>query len=349
LTFSNEYAKHCMIETLKGRKWDLDGLEVGDCVVRMNGAPCDSPYATFAMLQKCWSKLGRRKEGRVELDVIPAARVDKAEVSRAELAYQAHLESLMIEARSGPDVPHDPAHFADLATAPGGRFPIADTARRAITLEQLARIAEHVGRRLGYRYVEPVVGEAWTGGAMKVTALGRWERSPDAAGERWFGGRDKDVPITSVEEVTLYDCNTYVILPATAEKECSMVELMASEEQPPHYFVSHWWGEPIVDFLRCLRRHAEARRLEYKGGWHDGEYYDPDIDNPTVHRRPHPCYVGEGVSPRYWVCAHANNQHKLDGEISDDLTQTSFFRAMRLAWGTVSVVDRGAVSYSRIW
>ena len=254
-------------------------------------------------------------------------------------------------------MPHDPALFADLATAPGGCFPIADTARRAITLEQLARIAEHVGRRLGYRYVEPVVKKAeYPYEKDQVTALGRWERSPDAAGERWFGGPNKDVPITSVEEVTLYDCNTYVILPATAEKECSMVELMASEEQPPHYFVSHWWGEPIVDFLRCLRRHAEARRLEYKVGYHDGEYYDPDREEDPYHkpipesrRRPHPCYVGEGVSPRYWVCAHANNQHKLDGEISDDLTQTSFFRAMRLAWGTVSVVDRGAVSYSRIW
>ena len=253
-------------------------------------------------------------------------------------------------------MPHDPALFADLATAPGGCFPIAATARRAITLVQLARIAEHVGRRLGYRYVEPVMEEKK--GRMHVTALGRWERSPDAAGERWFGGPNKDVPITSVEEVTLYACNTYVILPATAEKECSMVELMASEEQPPHYFVSHWWGEPIVDFLRCLRRHAEARRLEYKGGYHDGEYYDPEKEKepfypfnpiPESRRRPHPCYVGEGVSPRYWVCAHANNQHKLDGEISDDLTQTSFFRAMRLAWGTVSGVDRGAVSYSRIW
>jgi hypothetical protein len=256
------------------------------------------------------------------------------------------LKQLMAAVAPPPGV-----DFADLASAPGGCFRIADTARRAITLVQLARIAEHVGRRLGYRYVEPVIEYG------NVTALGRWERSPDAAGERWFGGRDKDVPITSVEEVTLYDCNTYVILPATAEKECSMVELMASEEQPPHYFVSHWWGEPIVDFLRCLRRHAEARQLEYKGGFHDGEYYDPDREKdpiygkpiPESRRRPHPCYVGEGVSPRYWVCAHANNQHKLDGEISDDLTQTSFFRAMRLAWGTVSVVDRGAVSYSRIW
>ena len=154
-------------------------------------------------------------------------------------------------------MPHDPAVFADLATAPGGCFPIADTARRAITLEQLVRIAEHVGRRLGYRYVEPVVR------GTKGTVLGRWERSPDAAGERWFGGPNKDVPITSVEEVTLYDCNTYVILPATAEKECSMVELMASEEQPPDYFCSHYWAEPILDFLKCLFEHSLARCLLY--------------------------------------------------------------------------------------
>ena len=320
-----EYAVHAIVEALEEKDVDVSTLEVGDSIVCVNGIRLENPFATLDRLRAC--------EGRVELDVIPAARVDKAEVARVELAHR--------------------AVFADLATAPGGCFPIADTARRAITLEQLARIAEHVGRRLGYRYVEPVIEEKY--GQPKVTALGRWERSPDAAGERWFGGRDKDVPITSVEEVTLYDCNTYVILPATAEKECSMVELMASEEQPPHYFVSHWWGEPIVDFLRCLRRHAEARRLEYKGGYHDGEYYDPDREKfqgepiPESRRRPHPCYVGEGVSPRYWVCAHANNQHKLDGEISDDLTQTSFFRAMRLAWGTVSVVDRGAVSYSRIW
>ena len=320
-----EYAVHAIVEALEEKDVDVSTLEVGDSIVCVNGIRFENPFATLDRLRAC--------EGRVELDVIPAARVDKAEIARVELAHR--------------------AVFADLATAPGGCFPIADTARRAITLVQLARIAEHVGRRLGYRYVEPVVKKEYS--VVKVTALGRWERSPDAAGERWFGGRDKDVPITSVEEVTLYDCNTYVILPATAEKECSMVELMASEEQPPHYFVSHWWGEPIVDFLRCLRRHAEARRLEYKGGYHDGEYYDPggrDPDYkpiPESRRRPHPCYVGEGVSPRYWVCAYANNQHKLDGEISDDLTQTSFFRAMRLAWGTVSVVDRGAVSYSRIW
>ena len=144
-------------------------------------------------------------DGDIELDVIPGAHLlDKAGLSQKVHAYGWKKHNTA-EARSGPGVPHDPAVFADLATAPGGCFPIADTARRAITLVQLARIAEHVGRRLGYRYVEPVMVKVF--GKPRVTALGRWERSPDAAGERWFGGPNKDVPITSVEDVTQYDCN----------------------------------------------------------------------------------------------------------------------------------------------
>ena len=77
--------------------------------------------------------------------------------------------------------------------------------------------------------------------------------------------------------------------------------------------------------------------------------YDGDI------MKPHPFYVGDDPNtglayvPRYWVCAHANNQHKLAGEIVDDLSQTSFARAINLAKGTVSVIDTGAVSYTRLW
>jgi len=51
----------------------------------------------------------------------------------------------------------------------------------------------------------------------------------------------------------------------------------------------------------------------------------------------------------YWVCAYANNQWKLDGEIQKDPSQTSFRKAMALSDGTVSIVDQRAVTYSRIW
>ena len=42
------------------------------------------------------------------------------------------------------------------------------------------------------------------------------------------------------KEVNLYDLNKYVILPATIELKCSMVELMTTRaEQAPDFFVSH--------------------------------------------------------------------------------------------------------------
>ena len=49
------------------------------------------------------------------------------------------------------------------------------------------------------------------------------------------------------------------------------------------------------------------------------------------------------------VYAAANNQHNLDAEISDVLTETSFYKAIVLARGTVSVVDSDGKCWTRIW
>jgi hypothetical protein len=50
------------------------------------------------------------------------------------------------------------------------------------------------------------------------------------------------------------------------------------------------------------------------------------------------------------VCAYANNQHKLDAEISGgSLAETSFALVMQISRGTVSVVDKNGTSWSRIW
>ena len=49
--------------------------------------------------------------------------------------------------------------------------------------------------------------------------------------------------------------------------------------------------------------------------------------------------------------AYANNQWRLDTEITEDLHQTSFFKAMNLPTtrGTVSIVDDKGVCFGRIW
>ena len=61
--------------------------------------------------------------------------------------------------------------------------------------------------------------------------------------------------------MTLYEVCRHVIKPATEAKRCSYVELVAQDEQRPRWFVSHWWGEPVALFLRCLEQHAADHNL----------------------------------------------------------------------------------------
>ena len=283
----------------------------GSASVRVGPAPAEDPQAK--LVEATLAKLVPDASGRVTRDALGAALSSKSaaevealfalldtdgdgSIDRAELeaglgqalAGQPGLKTLL----AAHDAPSG-VSFDDLRN-PKGPCTIPDTAERAVTLGQLARLNAHMLKRLG--------------GGKK---------------EQWFGARKgRDDKWTTIalapSQVNLYDMAKYVIYPSTARDQCSVVELMADGAQRPHYFVSHWWGEAVLAFYSCLAQHTVDRKLD-------------------------------GKSTRYWVCAHANNQHKLDGEISDDLTQTSFFRAMRLAWGTVSVVDRGAVSYSRIW
>ena len=88
--------------------------------------------------------------------------------------------------------------------------------------------------------------------------------------------------------------------------------------QLPLWFVSHAWLEPIKLFLACLRRHAAIRELSVQAS-------------------------------AYWVCAYANNQHALEGAISDNPRKTSFYKAMQLCCGVLLVLDSNATPFSRIW
>ncbi|CAB9519843.1 expressed unknown protein [Seminavis robusta] len=120
------------------------------------------------------------------------------------------------------------------------------------------------------------------------------------------------------EEVNLYDLNHHHIKPSTSERKCSYVEAVASGPQNHMYLVSHWWGEPVVEFVNCLTQHAFDRNL-------------PDTTS-------------------YWVCAYAINQHQLGSELADPNPKHSpFFKAMQSAVGTVSVLDRRGITYKRIW
>mmetsp|Transcript_16418 Transcript_16418/g.29159 ORF Transcript_16418/g.29159 Transcript_16418/m.29159 type:complete len:592 (+) Transcript_16418:31-1806(+) len=131
------------------------------------------------------------------------------------------------------------------------------------------------------------------------------------------GWKDRDGRELTPQTVDLYSLVPHFIKPATASRKCSFVELVATSPQPPDWFVSHWWGEPVLDFVKCLWQHSRDRNHE--------------------------------ATATYWVCAYANNQWDLGGDVCEDPAETSFRKAMRLARGLLSVLDAGAICYRRIW
>eukprot|EP00930_Biecheleria_cincta_P102781 TRINITY_DN94605_c0_g1_i1.p1 TRINITY_DN94605_c0_g1~~TRINITY_DN94605_c0_g1_i1.p1 ORF type:complete len:609 (+),score=90.20 TRINITY_DN94605_c0_g1_i1:79-1905(+) len=124
-----------------------------------------------------------------------------------------------------------------------------------------------------------------------------------------------------VATMNFYDVNEWITLPATRETNTSLVEHLPGKEQLPTWFVSHWWGEPTTDFLKCVQHHSATRGLFSNSG--------------------------------YWVYAYASRQHGLETQIGD---YDGFFSAMKSAQYSVLLVvnssvndRRPAVALARAW
>ena len=136
------------------------------------------------------------------------------------------------------------------------------------------------------------------------------------------------------DTINLYDAVYYVVKPATEAQQCSYVELVAPAgmtAQTPRWFVSHWWGEPVKDFVKAVEKHSKVR-------FPRGERNEVDCDRNTA---------DEDVS--YWVCAYANNQHALGSDIPADPRESAFFKAMQLCDGVLVVLDASATVFTRSW
>ncbi|CAB9514706.1 Kinesin light chain [Seminavis robusta] len=180
------------------------------------------------------------------------------------------------------------------STKPLIGFAIEQTELRAISLQQLKNVTIQIILRCEK--------EKWTSTSSNQK-------------------KEKQRCLLKPEDVTLYDLVQHYIVPITKERKCSYVELIAPGPQKPDWFVSHWWGEPILQFVACLEKHAKDR---------------------FPAKRPDQIF--------YWVCAYANNQHSLDEELYQSTPdESSFFRAMEQSVGTVSILDKDMVVFSRIW
>merc|ERR1740138_672133 len=72
--------------------------------------------------------------------------------------------------------------------------------------------------------------------------------------------------------LNLHHINHWLIQPATKAKECSFVEMLTAQKQPPGWFAVHWWGERFEDFARCIEVHAATRKLGDKATWWVGAF-----------------------------------------------------------------------------
>jgi hypothetical protein len=147
-----------------------------------------------------------------------------------------------------------------------------------------------------------------------------WRDDPIVPG--WYDFRSGGT--VSYKAVNLHHVSDWIIKPMTLPVKCSYVEAIAFsvESQVPSWFVSHWWGEPIRESVASLKAHAKVKH-------------------------PDSC----GVTSAYWMCAFANNQHKLSSELVDDPRGSSFFKALGLCEGVVLLLDRHspAAAFQRLW
>jgi len=133
---------------------------------------------------------------------------------------------------------------------------------------------------------------------------------------------------------------SHVVLPATfgytlldGATKPSFVELVADRpQQRPHYFVSHFMGEPVIDLIRSIAQHTRDRaygggRFKLGGGESGGL---------------------DGDDGCFWIFSYAA-RHWSAGDVTADPSQTAFHCAMRVTRGTVAIVDKAGQYFSRVW
>eukprot|EP00929_Paragymnodinium_shiwhaense_P008685 TRINITY_DN112649_c0_g1_i1.p1 TRINITY_DN112649_c0_g1~~TRINITY_DN112649_c0_g1_i1.p1 ORF type:complete len:588 (-),score=127.99 TRINITY_DN112649_c0_g1_i1:624-2387(-) len=124
------------------------------------------------------------------------------------------------------------------------------------------------------------------------------------------------------QDINLYHLVDQVIKPATFTRCVSYVEFASSSpcKQRPQWFVSHYWGECVGDFITCLE-HFRDRHL---------------LSDPVP----------------FWICAYALRQNPPGPEIGTGNPLDEPF-AMALTMeevkGTVMILDQPLAVFSRAW
>eukprot|EP00439_Symbiodinium_sp_Y106_P013026 s578_g1.t3 len=126
-----------------------------------------------------------------------------------------------------------------------------------------------------------------------------------------------------------------IIKPLTKSRLVAFAELL--EPLAPQVFVSHWWGEEFVCFVRALRLFAGAYRSETSRTVRD------DVNDTRE-------VVSEPTDEvAFWVCSFANRQWEVN--LGSTLQESPFERALAAPSCThvVMIMEPFATPLQRIW
>ena len=89
---------------------------------------------------------------------------------------------------------------------------------------------------------------------------------------------------------------SWLVRPATAEKDCSLIEMLTSTEQAPAFYLIHYWGDLVLNLIEAIRVHMQNRNL--------------------------------AESTTYWMALFANRPHSLQDAFCPEWKNTCFHKAM---------------------
>jgi len=125
--------------------------------------------------------------------------------------------------------------------------------------------------------------------------------------------------------LNMYQASEHFLKPLTQRFDpCSFVEPVAAEPQVPEWFVSHWWGTPLVQTFAMLKYHQEQR---------EGE---------------------AGEASAWWIDSFARCLHCVQPTrfpAPKDLEDAAFCKVLisTTCVGSVVLLDSSGMAFSRAW
>eukprot|EP00930_Biecheleria_cincta_P101891 TRINITY_DN93542_c0_g1_i1.p1 TRINITY_DN93542_c0_g1~~TRINITY_DN93542_c0_g1_i1.p1 ORF type:complete len:665 (+),score=124.13 TRINITY_DN93542_c0_g1_i1:130-2124(+) len=276
-----------IVSSVKGQAQEL-GVQVGWKIYMIDGL-------LMKDAREAWQKL---QDAQWQWRVTTIVFVTDFRAIRAEQKLVAFEEAKAEEERLAKlpfSNPHDEKHLAQIKLEFTFQGYVNNVEDRGTTMAQLQRIVTFSEERCH-----------------------RWrDQAPNTVSR--YSGRKLHIDFMNWCHV-----HDWLAIPSTQPKECSLLEMMTDQPQPPKYYLVHWWGDKLLNVMKCMKTHMQVRSLA----------------EDTI----------------YWIAFFANRPHSPQDNILLNQNETCFFKAMSASnFNILVVVDprteftSAGTIFSRLW